>query len=115
MRLKVRADFQCYPIWRDDDGLWLDIDPASLPISEGLAGEFDAWAAAYDATFNDEYPPESAFPDQATKDAFVATGRDLSDRLAAELGAGTQVEYVRTRLAVGGDGPPQEAARGTSG
>jgi hypothetical protein len=94
MKLKVRADFQCYPIWKDDDGLWLDIDPASLSISEGLAADFQAWAAAYDATFNEEYPPDSGFADQAAEQAFLATGRELSNRLAAELGGDAQVEYA---------------------
>lgn len=115
MKLKVRADFKCYPIWRYDDGLWLDIDPASLPISEGLAADFDAWADVYEATFNDEYPPDSAFPDPAAKDVFIATGRELSERLAAELGADAQVEYVSTRLATGLDGPHRPAAREIGG
>ena len=94
MKLKVQADFRCYPVWKDDNGLWLDVDPASLPISEGLASDFNEWAAAYDATFNEEYPPDSGFADQAAEDAFLATGRRLANRLAQELGADAQVDYV---------------------
>ena len=95
MRLQVRADFRCYPIWREDDGLWLDIDPASLPISAELASEFDAWAAAYEATFNEEYPPDSAFSSASEEQDFLATGRRLTARLARELGGGVQVEYAQ--------------------
>jgi hypothetical protein len=60
----------------------------------GLVSDFNEWTAAYDATFNEEYPPDSGFADQAAENAFLADGRRLAGRLAQELGAEAQVDYA---------------------
>jgi hypothetical protein len=90
--IKVMADYESYPIWVREDGGLDNVDPRTLPISEGLAQALLDWADAFDATLNRDDPIESGFPTPADEEAFFAQGRELADRLAAELG--TEVDYA---------------------
>jgi hypothetical protein len=90
----VRADWQCWPTWTvDETGTVDNPAPADLGLSAGLATDLIAWADAYDAIFDKEYPPDTAFPTPEAERAWVERGRALADRVAAELGAGTEVRY----------------------
>ncbi len=92
-RLRLMAEYHAHPLWDlDRPG---DVDPAALPLSAALAARLRAWAAAYDRTLNDAYPPDSGFPDAAAEQAFDAEGRHLWQRVAQELGPGYAVEYRR--------------------
>lgn len=58
-RIKVMADYHCHPLWSLDEGMYADIDPASLGLSTELTHDLNAWAAAYDASLNPDNPAES--------------------------------------------------------
>jgi len=51
------------------------------------------WSDRYDATLNQDYPPDSGFATPADEAQFVADGEALTARLRDELGADWQVEY----------------------
>ena len=89
--VKVMADYHTFPLWSRDSGD--NIGPDDLPISPGLRDALRAWAARYDATLNEEYPPDSGFASAEEEHAFTADGLALARRVAAELGPGYQVEY----------------------
>ncbi len=95
--VRVMPDYQCFPLWRPGTDAY-HTDPASLPISAGLACAFDDWAAEYDATLDLDDPASAGFPGAAAENAFADRGRRLAHSLAAELGDGWAVEYhdVRT-------------------
>jgi hypothetical protein len=90
-----------YPVWitlRDDP------DPEDTPveelpqrygISDRLCAEIDEWDREFQAIYRADDPRESAFPDEATTHRWYARGRELADRLAAELGPAVPVEVVR--------------------
>lgn len=90
----VRADWKCWPTWTvNESGAVDNPAPADLGLSGGLSTELIAWSEAYDAIFNEDYPPDTAFPSPEAERAWVERGRVLADRMAEELGAGTEVRY----------------------
>jgi hypothetical protein len=92
-QLQVLSDYECFPVWRPGPASVENVDPATLPVSEELAAALMRWAEEFDATLNQEYPPDSGFPLERDRDAFLQRGRDLAGRLARELGPGYQVTY----------------------
>lgn len=90
-------DYGSYPTWRPGADEY-NIDPARLPISQGLADELNLWGDDYDATLVQDDPLSSSFPDEAARNAFGQRGAELAHRLAVELGDSYRVEYhdVRT-------------------
>ena len=68
--IKVMADYQCYPIWNMSPSEYSDMSPDELPISQGLKDRLYAWAHAFDATLNLEYPPDSGFKSEEAEDEF---------------------------------------------
>jgi hypothetical protein len=92
-RLLVLSDYDCFPVWRTGPAGVENVDPATLPVSPELAAALMRWAEEYDATLNPEYPPDSGFPLEADRRAFLRRGERLAGRLAGELGPGYRVTY----------------------
>jgi hypothetical protein len=92
-RLKLMADYQCFPLWKYDPG-YSDCDPRSLPLSAQLVADLMTWAKKYDATLDLDDPGSDrlAFT-KRERDQFAQEGQLLRDRLAKELGHGYEVEY----------------------
>jgi hypothetical protein len=91
-QLKLMADYHCTPVW----GTGADVGPVpleELPISGELRRALLAWAKAYDATLNDEYPADSGFASPEAADAFETEGRRLWQALREELGEAYEVLY----------------------
>lgn len=91
MKIKVMADYQCYPLWDMAPGMYGDIDPASLPISTELKHQLIDWAREFDATLNMEDPASSGFESEEAAAAFKERGLQLARRLQLELGANAEV------------------------
>lgn len=92
--IKVMADYFASPLWIEGDGVASrNVNPSTLGISESLATELMAWADEYTGTLNSDDPSASGFADVATELAFVAKGRELADRLQAELRQSTRVDF----------------------
>ena len=83
-RIKVMADYHCWPLWEAGDEIG-EVDPGSLPISEGLRADLLRWADEFDAILNDEDPAASAFSSADGERQFDDDGRVLAARLASEL------------------------------
>lgn len=92
-KLKVMADYGCFPLWDATPTGPRNLDPSELPISEDLAEELGRWAARYDRTLNRNDPPASGFPTSREHLGFVEEGRHLASRLAKELGSTYLVLY----------------------
>lgn len=90
----VYADWKCWPTWTvDDTGSVDNPAPADLGLSPHLADELVKWSDEYDAIFNEDYPPDTAWPSAAAERDWVARGRSLAVRVASELGSGVEVHY----------------------
>jgi hypothetical protein len=85
-KIKLMADYQCFPLW----GVSLDkignIDPNDLPISADLKACLLAWATTYNKTLNWDDPVSSGFLTEAAELQFKSDGLDLGKRLEIELG-----------------------------
>lgn len=85
------VEYECFPIWEASPNKFGNIDPRSLPISANLANELLLWAAQYEKTLDQEYPPWSGFATQSEADAFERKGYDLLASLKQELGSDYEV------------------------
>jgi hypothetical protein len=95
-KIKLMADYECYPVWEEfNDGVD-NIAPSSLPISEDLAERIDAWGDVYDKTLNNDDPASSGFSSQETMDMFETEGKKLHNELKQELAAQFTVTYFST-------------------
>lgn len=90
--LRMLASYKSPPIF-DIGEEYGPAELVNLPISRDLSLGIGAWDAIYQSTFNDDYPPDSAFPSVQEKEAHVAEGRRLAQALQVELGEGFIVEY----------------------
>jgi hypothetical protein len=92
--VRIHADWKAWPTWTVDDTGGVDNPaPADLGLSKDLSDALVAWAEEYDAIFDEDYPPDTAFPSEEAERSWVARGRELAERAAAELGSGTEVQY----------------------
>src|SRR5689334_3984075 len=96
--LKLMADYGAWPLW-DSEAPEYNIDPNTLPLSEETKRRLIAWADAYDATLNQEYPPDSAFPSEEAERAFRREGSLLMRQLQSELGPDYKIVGVTRQLA----------------
>jgi hypothetical protein len=84
-QLKLMADYDCFPLWKTSNGEVENIAPNSLNISEELIKSLYRWAAAYDATLNQDYPPNSSFATEEELNPFEKEGRKIFNELKYQL------------------------------
>lgn len=92
-KIKLMADYQCYPLWGvalDDLG---DISPDELPISAELKISLNEWADRFDAILNLDDPASSSFNSAEEEELFINEGYKLAQRLRNELGAEYEIIY----------------------
>jgi hypothetical protein len=96
--IQMRAEFECWPLWLTGPEEFDNVDPETLSITAGLADDLNEWAATYDGTLNQEYPPDSRFDSPEDEHRFVVRGRELARRLRAELDDSWTLRYYDTEL-----------------
>jgi len=84
-KLKLMTDYDCFPLWETSNGGVENIAPNSLKISEELIKSLYRWAAAYDATLNQDYPPDSGFATEEELENFEKEGRKIFNELRHQL------------------------------
>ena len=90
-RIKLMADFDCYPLWDMDDGG--DIDPTDLPLSEGTIERLLNWQNIYDGIIDWDDPASAGFASKQEEIAFEREGISLWQKVQKELGDDYQVFY----------------------
>lgn len=95
MRIKVMADYHCWPLWWDEPGRVGNIAPEALGLGDRLSAELLAWASIYDETLDPDDPIRSGFASPRQEELFHEEGERLAGSVAAELGRGSAVRYVR--------------------
>lgn len=86
--IKLMADYQCFPLWEASPGKIGNIDPNTLPISEGLKLKLEKWADMYDATLDYDDPVKSGFINPEDEARFKMEGERIGKKLKDELGSG---------------------------
>lgn len=92
-RIKLMADYECYPLWIGSDGEVGNIGPDFLPISDFLKNELNDWSDEYNKTLILDNPLESGFKTINEEIAFREKGKYLQERLQIELGNDYDVIY----------------------
>lgn len=85
-KIKLMADYQCHPLWDMSPGVYGDIDPNALPISNELRRRLADWARAFDETLDMLDPASSGFKCVEAEAAFKRQGIQLAEQLQNELG-----------------------------
>jgi hypothetical protein len=93
MRIKVMADFECWPLWWHPDYDIGNVDPETLGLSPALCNDLTQWAAKFDAIVDRDDPTSPAFATVADEEEFHQQGRVLTARLQGELAKVAIVRY----------------------
>jgi hypothetical protein len=92
--MKLMPDYGCSPVWEYLDGDLIDNPlPEQLSVTDELKDALVTWAAVYDATLDQSYPPDSGFASATEEAAFEAEGRRLFMGLQAQLSPHYKVVY----------------------
>jgi hypothetical protein len=97
-KVKLMADYGCYPLWWLDSDKIGDIDPANVPLSVETINRLEKWADTYDSKLNNEDPESSTFANEDEKNAFEKEGINLWKRLQTELGDTYEIVYFSEKL-----------------
>ncbi|OUI77766.1 hypothetical protein HK18_02875 [Commensalibacter intestini] len=92
-KIKLMADYFCYPLWDKSDNDYINLDPNTLPISNTLKKELMDWSDVYDGILNMDDPASSGFKSSEDKIAFIKQSYSLYERLQTELGSDYEIEY----------------------
>jgi hypothetical protein len=87
MKIKLMADYGCFPLWYNDPGKCGDINPESLPLTKSTIDRLHKWAATFDSFLDWDDPPNSKKADEA----FKQEGKELLQLLQSELGSDYEV------------------------
>ncbi|CBN54685.1 MULTISPECIES: hypothetical protein [Kamptonema] len=90
-RIKLMADFDCYPLWDRDDGG--DIEPWELPLSEETIERLLNWQKIYDGIIDWDDPASAGFASEQEEIAFEREGISLWQQLQKELGDEYEIVY----------------------
>lgn len=90
-RITLRPEYHCSPVWDAESGDNLRYE--QLGLNASLIAELKAWAERFDATLNQEYPPESGFADENSFRTFVVEGERLRSVLQAAFGPNCVVRF----------------------
>lgn len=86
MKVTIRPEFGCHPLWlQDSDDVAANVPPEDLGLPTSLCNQLRQWAACYELTFCDEYPPDSGFASSIDEAAFALRGRELAHMVAGAL------------------------------
>jgi hypothetical protein len=80
-KIKLMADYECYPLWWVNSDKAGDIDPETLELSQETITRLEKWADIYDARLNWEDPANSRDLNPEEKAAFQVEGISLWKQL----------------------------------
>jgi hypothetical protein len=69
-KIKLMADYGCYPLWWVSSEKMGDIDPETLPLSQQTINRLEKWAEMYDAKLNEDEPTLSSFSSNEEQASF---------------------------------------------
>ncbi len=89
-RLRLTPEYHCSPLWDDERGNMVDV--AGLGLSAELVDRILAWDAAFQATWRENDPLDSFFPDVAAERAWVREGYSIAEDLGRECAGSLNVQ-----------------------
>jgi hypothetical protein len=92
-KLKLMADYGCYPLWEIFSDGTKNVNPNDLPISSELINRLYEWADQYDQTLNREDPISSGFDCSNDERIFGEQGLLIFKNLQNELTPLFEITY----------------------
>jgi hypothetical protein len=97
-KIKLMADYGCYPLWLNSPDKVGDIDPETLPLTKKTITRLEKWEETYNAKLNWEDPASSVGFTPEEETAFEEEGISLWKQLQKELAPNYQVAYFSEKL-----------------
>lgn len=97
-KIKLMADYGCYPLWWVNSKKIGDINPETLPLSQQTINRLEKWADMYDGKLNEDEPALSGFSSNEEQEIFEEEGIDLWKQLKKELTSNYEVIYFSEKL-----------------
>jgi len=85
-KIKLMADYHCFPLWCASPGEIGNINPDELPISIELKNRLYKWANLFDETLDMDNPINSGFSNVDDKIFFKKEAYEIAKLLKDELG-----------------------------
>jgi hypothetical protein len=98
MKIKLMADYECYPLWWASSDKVGDIDPETMPLTEETISRLEKWTDIYNATLNWQDPGNSPDLSPEAEAAFEQEGISLWKQLQKELAPDYEVIYFSEQL-----------------
>ncbi|MGM3305356.1 hypothetical protein ACSQ6I_05095 [Anabaena sp. WFMT] len=98
IKIKLMADYGCYPLWWASSDKAGDIDPETMPLNEETISRLEKWADIYDARLNWQDPANSPDLSPEEEAAFEQEGISLWKQLQKELAPNYEVIYFSEQL-----------------
>jgi len=95
-RIKLMADYECWPLWEASPGVVGNVDPNSLGLSASTLDALGRWAKHYDSFLNIDSPLDSREVSPEEQDSFTSEGRRLWALLQVELSGTCEVLYFES-------------------
>ena len=92
-KIKLMADYECYPLWWTGSDKAGDIDPETMPLSKETISRLQKWADIYDAKLDWQDPANSPDLSPEEEAAFGKEGISLWKQLQKELAPNYEVIY----------------------
>ncbi len=97
-KIKLMADYGCYPLWWVSSDKIGNINPETLPLSQETIKRLDKWEEIYNATLNWQDPANSPELSVEAEAAFEEEGISLWKQLQTELAPNYQLVYFSESL-----------------
>ncbi|MEH2000215.1 MAG: hypothetical protein V7L00_15945 [Nostoc sp.] len=97
-KIKLMADYGCYPLWWVSPEKVGNIDLETLPLIPETIKRLDKWEEIYNATLNWQDPANSPDLSEEAEAAFEEEGISLWKQLQTELAPNYQVVYFSELL-----------------
>ncbi|MEH2250506.1 hypothetical protein [Nostoc sp.] len=97
-KIKLMADYGCYPLWWVSPEKVGNIDPETLPLIPETIKRLNKWEEIFNAKLNWEDPANSPDLSEEAEAAFEEEGISLWKQLQTELAPNYQVVYFSKLL-----------------
>lgn len=97
-KIKLMADYGCYPLWWVSPEKVGNIDPETLPLIQETIKRLDKWEEIYNATLNWQDPANSLLLSEEAEASFEEEGISLWKQLQKELAPNYEVVYFSELL-----------------
>lgn len=92
-KIRLSADYQCYPLWWDGGDNVGEINPETLPLKPETVARLEKWAEIFDSWMDLNDAPHGYDPDDKEFEDFDKEGIALLKELQCELAPDYEVVY----------------------